>query len=204
MIFCSALGNFSREYRAVLSISGTTNELVETLADPQFPVPQPASARTMRDILSTCGRLLTLSPRLKSDPDLAERVTETCRKISAALLSTAPRNGRALAIGLLTSQHFDANGLEAAQSVAPYEPWPLNIRLQAVAGADALDKDTEALVAEDIRRAMLSPWGKKALADLYIAHPSFRPLVSHAAEQAAPFEQRQFLAILRREMQGRS
>lgn len=203
VVLFSALWCFSREYQAVLSFSGTTNDIIDSLTDERFDLPHPESARTFRDILSTCGRILTISPRLKSDANLAERVAQTCGKISRSVLSTAPANGRAMAVELLTVKRIAVDRLRTAQSAAPNEPWALNIRLQAIAADGFLDPVTGEAAAEDIRRAMLSQWGKEALAGLYIARPAFRPLVSRVAEQADRSDQRRFLEILRRETGGR-
>lgn len=199
-----SLQYFSAEYRAVLLKAGTTNDVISVLSGPQPDLPTPSSARTMRDILSTCGRVLTLSPRLKAEPDLAEIVAARCKSMTDTFLTTSPLNGRALAIGLLASKRIDADTLKAAQRAAPYEPWPLNIRLQAVASAENLAPETLPLIKEDFARALLSQWGREVLADLYITHPPIRPLVTQAADAAAPQDQRQFLNILRREMRGRA
>ncbi|MBC2835108.1 hypothetical protein [Paragemmobacter straminiformis] len=199
IIFFISLQTFIAEYRAVLLTTGTTNDVISALAETGDAWPHPASSRSVRDILSICGRLLLLSPRLKSDPALAEAVSTNCNHIANDFLARSPRNGRAMAVALLTSKRIEADRLAAAQVAAPYEPWPLNVRLQIVSASADLTPEVAALARADIGRAMLSHWGREALATLYITHDRMRPLIAGAADAAAPADQRAFLDLLRRE-----
>lgn len=195
-----AARELSAEYRAVLVTNGTMNDQIAALSSEKSGLLQPGGARSIRDILASCARVLTLSPKLKADAPLASVISDRCHQIAKGFLASSPRNGRALAIALLTSEDIDASLLRAAQVAAPFEPWPLNVRLKAVAAARDLPAEIAPLFEDDLHRAMLSAWGKEAVAEIYITKASLRPSIRRAAEDLSPEDQRDFLGILRRIM----
>lgn len=200
LLFFLAARSFFVEYQAVLVMSGTTRDMVASLADQSDEVPQPASARTTRDLMSACGRALTLVPIVKADPALAAQVSGKCDSIARAILAQSPSNARARAIGLLTADRIDAVQLQRAQAAAPFEPWPLNIRLQALAKAEALSPEAMALAQDDFQRALMSRWGQAEVVRIYQTHEALRPTIALAAEKVDPKDQKAFVDLLRRKL----
>lgn len=199
-LFFLAARSFLGEYQAVLVMTGTTRDMVASLADQSDEVPQPASPRTTRDLMSACGRALTLVPIVKADPALAAQVSGKCESIAQAILAQAPSNARALAIGLLTADRIDSVQLQRAQAAAPFEPWPLNIRLQALARAKALSPAAMALAQDDFQRALMSQWGQEEVVRIYQTREALRPTIALAAEKIDPKDQKAFVDLLRRKM----
>lgn len=198
ILFFWALRAFVAEYDSVLTMTGTTRDLVLSLADEDGDLPQPKSARATRDLLSACGRALTVVPMVKADAALAARVAGKCNAIAQAILAHSPANSRALAVDLLTAGRIDAERLRLAQAAAPYEPWPLNIRLQAIAKADMLSPQAEALAEADFQRALMSRWGQEEIVRIYKARAALRPAIGRAAEKTNQRDQKAFIDLLRR------
>lgn len=202
IMFFVALRTFVAEYGAVLVVTGTTRDMVATLADRSGEMPQAASARSMRDLMSACGKALTLAPIVKADEALAAQVSDKCRAIADDVLAQAPSNARARAVKVLTADRIDAVQLGLAQAAAPFEPWPLNIRLQAVAKAEALSPEALALAEGDFQRALMSGWGQQEVARIYQTREALRPVITLAAEKADPKDQKAFVDLLRRKLRG--
>lgn len=197
-----SLREFSNEYRNVVLSVGTTNDKVAAFAEPALLPPVPGSARGTRDLLATCGRVLTLAPVLKADAVLAGRVAAGCRSVAQATLQMAPSHARALAVLVLTTAPLDAGTLALAQAAAPFEPWPLNIRLKAVAAAKAPSEAVMVLARLDIGRAIMSDWGRRALVGLYQDREDFRETIALTAETAAVADQKAFVLLLRSALQS--
>ncbi len=201
-IFYMALRSFALEYPAVLLVNGTTNGFIDAAVSSRDNLPQPVSARTQRDLLALCGKTITLSPRLRSEPALKAAVAQRCSAIAQALLEASPSNARALAVLLLTAGDIDPALLRIAQAAAPYEPWPLNLRMQAVGAAQGATESVSHLAQADYRRALVSNWGRNVVASLYRSHAGLRAAITAAAESAGPADQRRFLEALRHPAPG--
>ncbi|AWB50571.1 hypothetical protein HYN69_18380 (plasmid) [Gemmobacter aquarius] len=200
VIFFFALRTFVAEYGAVLVVSGTTRDMVATLAEQSGQLPQPASARSMRDLMSACGKALTLVPIVKADSGLAAQVSIKCESIAREILARAPSNARARAVDVLTADRIDAVQLGIAQAAAPFEPWPLNIRLQAIARAESVSPEVLAVAEGDFQRALMSEWGKEEVARIYQTRDALRQSITLAAEKAGPKDQKAFVDLLRRNL----
>lgn len=198
----ASLALFQREYWAAFFLRGTMNDQIESISSPS-PPPVATSARTIRDMLTACGRILTTAPRLKAEPETAQAVRAGCARLSAAVLDDAPGNARARAVGLLSAlPEISADQLASAQMRAPYEPWPLLMRIESVALAPAGRADLAAVAESDFIRAMSTPWGRDRLARLYVERPDLRDTITRAGEQAAPEDQQAFPAAVRRALAG--
>lgn len=198
----ASLALFQREYRAAFFLRGTMNDQIESISSPS-PPPVAASARTIRDMLTACGRILTTAPRLKAEPDTARSVRSGCARLSAAVLADAPGNARARAVALLSAlPEISADQLASAQIRAPYEPWPLLMRIESVALAPQGRADLAAVAESDFIRALSTHWGRDRLATLYVQRPDLRDTIARAGEQAAPADQKAFLAAVRRALAG--
>lgn len=200
MLFIVTVWTFITEYKVAIFLNGTTRDHINSLADPGIETPEPASARSVRDFMSACGNTLVLAPQLKAEPLLAARVSARCKLVANRVLVLAPSNARALAVSLLTSGKIDHAFLSLAQAAAPFEPWPLNIRMQAVAADPSPTADVISQAGEDIRRALMSPWGAAKVANLYRLNRTLRPAITTAAARSSLDDQRQFLDFLSREM----
>jgi hypothetical protein len=200
ILFFWALRAFLAEYDTVLTMTGTTRDVVLALADPQGNLPQPGSARATRDLLSACGRVLTVAPMLKADAGLSAQVSGKCNAIAQAILAQSPSHARALAVDLLTSGLVDAERLRFAQAAAPYEPWPLNIRLRAIAKAATLSPEAEAVAEADFQRALMSRWGQEEVVRIYQSNAALRPVIGRAAEKIDQKDQKAFVDLLRRKL----
>lgn len=188
---------FRQEYAVVYQLRGTTNDQIDTLTLPDHRPAVPASARTLRDLLTNCARLMLQAPRLKAEPTLADLVRAQCAGVAEAALVRAPANARAHALSVLMARPLLPGPLSVAQRTAPYEPWPLVTRLAAIAAADSDDPALEGLAREDVARALESSWGRRELAGLYLDHPDMRPLVQAALSTRPAAEQSDFLRLAR-------
>jgi hypothetical protein len=188
---------FAREQRAAFLLRGTMNDQIDGLSV-QGSVALPASARSIRDLLTACGRILTTAPRLRAEPETAVAVRASCANISAAILAQAPENARALVVHLLSAvPEISAEALAQAQRAAPYEPWPLLMRLEAMALASSTRTDLVALAEADFARALLFPWGRDRVARIYAETPELRGVIRRAAEALPNRDQQQFVRSLR-------
>lgn len=184
---------FMTEYGLVLQLSGTTNDRIAAFSAPDFVAPRPQSARSAREVLASCGRVLTIAPSLKADPALARIVARNCATTASVMLERGPSNGRALAVLLFASPEVDPQAYLAAQSAAPYESWALNLRLLAFSGSAPLTARLIEIAEADISRAILSDWGRSAIARIYRDKPSLRPAITRVAERAPAEAQAAFL-----------
>ncbi len=192
----SAMRSFVAEYQTILLLSGTPGEVVARLGEGVDGLARPQAARTVRDLMSACGRVLTLAPQLKADTALEARVAASCRAVSQSATSMSPSNSRARAVALLSERQVSASELNLAQNAAPFEPWSLNVRLQAVARSASLPPDLLEAAAPDIARALFSDWGKQVVARLYRDRAELRPTIAAVAEKLPAADQRRFLGLL--------
>jgi hypothetical protein len=186
-----------RDTRAVFLVRGTTNDQIASLSNPNFTIAPPASARTLRDLLSSCARLTLLAPALKANPALAETVRQRCAEFAANTLRTAPGNARARALAALMAPNLTAAEFAIAQRIARYEPWPLATRLSAIAATDTFEPDLRRLAKADFFHALLSFWGRSEVAKLYLQHSQLRPLIHEALADLPPSEQANFIRLVR-------
>lgn len=202
LILVACVQAFVAEYRVVLHLNGTTNDLIATLDSQETPRLQPFGARTARDLMVACGRTLTLAPRLKTDAALFDRVSAACDESANLILINAPSYGRARAVKLITSETISPRLYDLAQSAAPYEPWALNQRLFALAGDSSLSGNVMVLAQADFGRALRSDWGRMAVAALYRDRAELRPAITRAAELLPATDQAAFVAQLRQLMRS--
>lgn len=204
---CIALASiwaFVREYRVALIVGGNTNRQISALAAAGGADITPMTPRSARELLKVCARLKISAPLLKFDAELNVRTTTACAAIADRMLLGAPSNARARALSLLLTADFRAEDLAVAQRAAPFEPWPLTIRLAASEISDPLGADLADLVREDIGRALLSSWGRHDMALLYVRNTRFRPLIKSAVAGLPPKYQADFLDQVAAARQGNS
>ena len=188
---------FTREQRTAFLLRGTMNDQIDGLSV-QGGVALPASARSIRDLLTACGRILTIAPRLKAEPETAAEVRASCSGVSAAILLRSPKNARALAVQLLSAvPAISAEGLARAQRAAPYEPWPLVMRLEATALASSTKRDLVDVAEADFARALRFTWGRDRVAQIYTEAPALRGVIRRAAEALPIRDQYEFVRSLR-------
>ena len=188
---------FHKEYAVAYFLRGTANDQIDTLSTSQNTF-RAYSARSSRELLVACGRLLTTAPRLKADPETASSMRRACGQMAAEVTARAPSNARARAVALAADlPNISADMFKVAQKTAPFEPWPLLIRLDVVASAPE-SRALGGLVVEDIGRALQSDWGRNRVARLYLERPDLQSLVLDAVGTQVPLEQRAFMAALRR------
>ena len=188
---------FVREHRAAFLLRGTMNEQIEGLSS-HGSLTLPVSARSIRDLLTACGRILTTAPRVKAEPETAAAVRASCAELSGAILVSAPGNARALAVELLSAvPEVSSEDLATAQQAAPYEPWPLAMRLEVVARASPQNQGLLAVAEADFVRALLLPWGRDYVARLYASWPDLRGTIRRAAQVVPNRDQQSFARALR-------
>lgn len=193
-----------REYQVALIVGGNTNSQISALAAAGGADITPMTSRSARELLRVCARLKISAPLLKFDVELNARTTTACAAIADRMLLGAPSNSRARALSLLLTADLRAEDLEVAQRAAPYEPWPLTIRLTASELSDPLGADLANLVREDIGRALLSSWGRRDMALLYVRNTRFRPLIKSAVARLPLENQADFLDQVAATSQGKS
>ena len=203
LIFCVGVivtsgALLQREFRVTYLLHGTTNDQIETFAGTSYRLGIASSARTLRDILSTCARLKLFAPRLKEQPEVAKAVRLRCAEMAAQVMQRAPSSARARALAVLMAPALSAADLADAQRAAPYEPWPLWIRLSAIGATGPLEPDLQRLALADFARALESNWGRAELAKLYAQREDLRPLFQEALKNLAAADQTDFIRLARR------
>lgn len=201
-VLTSSAALFVQEYRVAFLLQGTTNDQIAYLGDANYVPVSAASARTLRDLVSSCAKLTLLAPALKADHALAQIIKGRCADLAADILATSPANARARALALLMDPKFSAADLAIAQKLAPYEPWPLATRLSAIAASANLDAASEALAKTDFARALQSFWGRTEMVKLYSEKPALRPVIQDALTAIAPTEQANFIRLVRQTLAG--
>lgn len=177
---------FAREYRTVYHLQGSAKDQIDALVAAMSgaaPLPRAASARSTRDLLSACARLITRAPRLRAEPHTAAAVRGACGRIAGAILADSPGHARARTVALLAGlPSLDPRALALAQQAAPHEPWLLVARLDAVALAAPGGADLAAVAGDDIARALRTPWGRDRVVALYARRPDLRAAIHRAAK----------------------
>ena len=188
---------------AVQSILGRTwNDRIAALAALDGTVPRALSVRSTRNLVTACAEMGHTAPLLRGDPALAGRFRATCARIAQAVLQTAPTHARARAMALIMAPMITAADLARAQASAPSEPWPLRMRLWALAGTGALDVALLDVAKADFDRALRTDWGRALLARLYLDRAEVRTAILARAEATDPRIQRAFLAAVEHEQRG--
>jgi hypothetical protein len=208
--------SFRHEFGVVSVLRGTTNDQIDSFTAMSTGTgmstgmstgtdtgsgyrPETAvSARTVRDLLEACVRLTLYAPRLKAEPALAQTVRTRCADLAGQMLEGAPANARAWAVRVLMAPELIASDLGAAQQAAPYEPWPLNTRLEAIRRAGPLAADLQPLVQADFARALQSSWGRGQMATIYAQRTDLRALIQGALDGLPPADQTDFIQRTRR------
>lgn len=193
-----AIRLFLLDHRVVRHLAGTTNDRIAALSTDGFDAPRPISARSSRDLMMSCGRILTIAPSLKADAALARRVAQGCAATAQALLDTGPSNAGALTVLLLASDSPTAQLYRHARDAAPYDAWALNLRLIALSRSALSGGALPAPARSDIASALSSDWGRATLARLYRDRIALRPVITDMAGKAPPEAQRDFLQRLDR------
>lgn len=196
-----SLAGFAREYRFAVTLRSSEAELVSAImaVDAQY---LPWGAHDLRELMTRCAALQLESELIRVVPRYRAEVARSCQAITSAVLADSPTHGRAQATALVTAgPAMTAADYARAQAAAPFEPWPLGTRLQAIGHAfdDVVPADLLPLIAADADRAMGEHWGRLILATLYIDHPALRPLLTEVAKGRPASEQRAFLDATRRE-----
>jgi hypothetical protein len=188
---------FLNEYRVAYLLRGTANDQIDALSASDAPL-RSFSARSSRDLLSACGRLMTTAPRIKAEPATSVSVRRTCGRIAQDILSRAPTNARAMAVALVADlPNLSPDTFAKAQKAAPMEPWPLLMRLETIKAATDTNS-IHALALQDIRQALQSDWGRDRVAQLYLQRPDVQDVVIAALDQRPAADQRAFMSALRR------
>jgi len=188
---------------SVQSVLGLNwNDRITIMAEMDGNVPVGLSARSLRNLVTSCAEMRYGAPLLRAEPDLLSRFEATCGKIAERVLQSAPTNARSLAMALLMAPEIPAAALQRAQDAAPYEPWPLTIRLWAIEKTKSLDAGLLTVAAGDFDRALETDWGRTLLARLYLAREEARPAILARAEASDARTQRAFLSAVTYEQRG--
>lgn len=188
---------FGKEYQVAYLLRGMTNDQIDMIAS-SATLPEPRSARSARDLLTACGRILTLAPRISAEQDTADKVRAGCKAVSDRILKTSPTYGRARAVAVISSvPKISAADYRSARIAAPYEPWPLLIRIEAYARTAERPQELTGLAESDFASALSYQWGRDEMARLYVAHPSLRQGIRTAADRLDGDARTDFLRALR-------
>ena len=190
--------SFRQEFGVVSVLRGTMSDQIVSWTDAGYREPVPASARAVRDLLTACAKLKRFAPRLKAEPQIGAMVSARCGAMADRILVDAPTNARARALLLLVAADLRPADLAAAQKAAPYEPWPLIMRIAAIGTAGPLTPDLQVLAKADFARALETSWGRTEMAGLYTARVDLRDLVQAALEGLPPAAQIDFIRKARR------
>ncbi|WRH64336.1 MAG: hypothetical protein RSE12_08400 [Fuscovulum sp.] len=198
-VLAGAAIEFFKEYSLVFFLRGTTNQQIEQLAAIEEALPLPASSKTSRDLLVTCAKVVLEAPLLKADEKLNRLVRFNCARFARSVLSSAPLSGRARATLLLMERTVDdAVQLAMAQTTAPNEPVPLQIRLAAYTSYGSPPSTTRELIVRDFERAAETWWGRQAVARIYVSVPAFRDVIVEAGRNLKAEKQADLVKVVRR------
>ena len=191
---------FGREYVAATLLRGTGPETVLAMRvfDPRLVA---GSVRSMDDLMKTCADLLVNTEMVRVSSQLQHDIGETCGTAARAILARNPGFARAYAAGLIAAR-ADVTPAAYAQAAAaaPFEPWPLAMRLLSAERAMAngtLPADLTAPVSADMTHAVQSISGRDLLAGLYQRQTGLRDLIQTAVRARPDAEQRGFVNALR-------
>jgi hypothetical protein len=147
-----------------------------------------ASVPALTQMMRHCADLLLVDDMVRLSPQLRGEIAVICQSVTKKVLRKNPSFARALAVALLVGDnaYFSLN-YARAQTAAPAEPWPLQVRILAAdraarRQAGALAPDLQALVATDLQRLLQLDLGPALLAQLYAQNAALRPLIETLAQ----------------------
>lgn len=193
-----SLYGFSREYRSAVMLRAQHEDVVLHMRE--FDAGWLTfSVGGLSDLMKKCANILLLNEVVQVSRHLKEELSDSCGIAAKAILVRNPSFARAHAVGLIAAGAAVtpvAYGL--AQQAAPFEPWPLRMRLLAAERSltvegGALSDDLVPGVSADIAGAMQSFVGQRLLAEIYLRQVGLRPLIQQVAGTRPPEEQRAFL-----------
>lgn len=202
-----------REYPAAVFARDPTMLKLDILLQPdvsvtgQGTVPGiptiPLSWRGQRDLLLGCNDVQT-DPLFKfMAPEPQGVVHQNCLKIAEQILTRAPTFGlahlvQATAHSGLGNAHDRDAALVVAQKTAPHEGWQAIRRVQlGLPSLTTLDPRAQGAVAADLHFMMMTDWGVRQIAPLFVTHPNARVLIESVAQRADPVRQQQLINALR-------
>lgn len=207
MAACAAVTVFAaralnQEYIAVTTFRGfgQNTALDMRTFDPRWLT---ASVRGTTDLMKVCADLLLSNEMVRLSPQLQGDIGDSCGNAAQAVLARSPGFARAHAVDLIAARATVTPAAYAlAEQAAPFEPWPLEIRLLAAernlsTDTGALPASLAPLVAADVDRAMQSSWGRRFLAGLYLRQAGIRDWIQKVAENRPVEEQRGFLQAVK-------
>ena len=186
---------FGREYALAIHPVGQSVNVTSEIQYFHQGAP-PFSVRGLNGLLKRCADLMLGDEAVRLSPALQRDVAAGCSAMAAAVLHRNPDFARAHAVGLLaTGGAMTPQAYRLAQMAAPYEPWPLTIRLFAAERATKTDKSLllVPLVTADVERLLETDWGRRLLAKLYQRDLGLRPLIGQIAATRPSAEQSSFL-----------
>lgn len=193
-----AAGAFRQEYGFAVLSRDDEDSVVQAMQtyDPGWLT---SSVRGTNDLMKVCADLLLSNDMVRLSTKLQDEIGGSCGTAAKAVLARSPGLARAQAVSLVAARASVTPAAYAlAEEAAPFEPWPLGVRL--LAAERTVSEDTGALpealslvVAADVDRAMQSNWGRRFLAALYLRQTGLRPWIQKIAESRPEDEQRDFL-----------
>ena len=202
MVFGFAVKEFCREYMFVVLTqdSGTQAVLDMRHFDSRWLV---SSLLGTNVLVRTCADLLLSNEMVILSSQLQSEIGASCGAAAQAVLVRSPTLANVRAMGLVAARDAVTPGAYAsAEEAAPFEPWPLGIRL--LAAERNLSKDTGTLpaalaplVASDVDRALQSVWGRRFVAGLYLRQQGLRGWIQQLVQNRAPNEQHDFLQAVK-------
>lgn len=161
------------------------------------------SARGLSDLMKNCADILLSNEMIRISTQLKDDLSDSCGAAAKAILARNPSFARAHAAGLIAAgAGVTSADYGLAQRAAPFEPWPLSMRLLAAERSltvegGALADDLVPDVSADIAGAFQSDWGRRMLAGLYMRQAGLRLLIQQVAATRPAEEQRAFLQATR-------
>lgn len=211
-VFCAlavctlSLGGFGREYVAATILNGHEYQTVlgMRLYDPRWLT---YSARGLGDLMQKCADAMLTNEAVRLSPQLQQEIGNSCGTAAKAILMDSPGFARAHAVGLIAERaNLAPQDYGLASASAPFEPWPLRVRLLAVerflvmtadTNSGSLPADLVPFVSDDMVRALQTVWGRTLLAGLYVRQTGLRALIETVAKTRPDDEQRAFLNATR-------
>lgn len=201
LVIAGSWNGFSHEYRfatAAQSAAGANSRHILADLDKDG---LPMSTRSLQNMMRNCAALIFDRLEVKLSDSLRKQVDQTCHNRASDILRRNASHPDAHAIALATTMKLDADAYRAAQAVAAYEPWPLQIRLLSLTRQpveNLRQDDVKYLLEQDINRALEAHWSRQILASLYLSNDDLAALIKPVAQAAPNDQQRAFLGALRR------
>lgn len=187
-LFGTGLLALGREAQAarVLYAAAPQRALVMRQYDPGW---QAASTSGLTQLMRACAESLLGEDVVRLSPRLRDEIAGSCRLAVRGVLRQNPSFARALAVDLLVAQPpVMAAAYAQAQAAAPFEPWPLQIRILAAdrlarMQATEISPDFIAVLSKDLLYLIQVAWGQDLLRQLYAQDSPLRPLIQGLAQQ---------------------